>query len=94
VRISDDTLRLKSLAHLLNTHYSFNWSTLLSIALGGPEMSNLRNCHALSLRTEFAAAGSCWRLMCAAAAIVSSRFGTALSDVAAPIDDPGGGPGG
>jgi len=57
-------------------------------------MFNLRNRHVLSLRTEFAAAGSCLRSTRTAAAIVSSRFWMARSGVAAPTDDPGGGPGG
>ena len=56
-------------------------------------MFNLRNSHVLSLRTEFAA-GSWLRSTRTAAAMVSSRFGMALSGVATPIDDPGGGPGG
>ena len=57
-------------------------------------MFNMRNSHVLSLRTEFAAAGSCLRPMRTAAGVVSSRFGMALSGVATPINDPGGGPGG
>jgi hypothetical protein len=61
---------------------------------GGPEMFNLRNRHVLSLRMEFAAAGACLRSMRTAAGIVSTRFGVALSGVATPIHDPGGGPGG
>jgi len=61
---------------------------------GGPEMFNPRNCHALSLRIEFAAAGACLRSMRTAAGTAPSRFGMALSGVATPIHDPGGGPGG
>jgi hypothetical protein len=61
---------------------------------GGPEMFNPRNCHVLSLRIEFAAAGACLRSMRTAAGTAPSRFGMALSGVATPIHDPGGGPGG
>ena len=57
-------------------------------------MLNPRNRHVLSLRTQFAAAGSCLRSTHMAAGIVSSWFGMPLSGVATPIDDPGGGPGG
>jgi hypothetical protein len=57
-------------------------------------MFNLRNNHVLSLRTEFAATGSCLRSARTAAGIVSSCFGMALAGVALPADDPGGGPGG
>jgi hypothetical protein len=56
-------------------------------------MFNLRNNHVLSLRTEFAATGSCLRSARTAAGIVSSCFGMALAGVALPADDPGGGPG-
>jgi hypothetical protein len=57
-------------------------------------MLNLRNRHVLSLRIEFAAAGACLRSMRTAAGTAPSRFGMALSGVATPIHDPGGGPGG
>jgi len=57
-------------------------------------MFNLRNCHVLSLRTEFAAAGSWLRSTRMAAAAVPSRLGMALRGIATPTDDPGGGPGG
>jgi hypothetical protein len=56
-------------------------------------MFNPRNRHLLSLRTESAAVGSWLRSARTAAGIVSSRFGLALSGVAMPTDDPGGGPG-
>jgi hypothetical protein len=55
-------------------------------------MFNLRNSHVLPLRTAFAAAGSWLCSMRTAAGAVPSRFGVALSGVATPIDDPGGGP--
>ena len=57
-------------------------------------MFNMRNSHVLSLRTEFAAAGSCLRSTRTAAEMVSSRLWATLSGIALPIDDPGGGPGG
>jgi len=57
-------------------------------------MFNLRNCHVLSLRTEFAAAGSWLRSTRMAPAAVPSRLGMALCGIATPTDDPGGGPGG
>jgi len=55
-------------------------------------MLNLRNRHVLSLRTEFAAAGSWLRSTRMPAGLQSASLWSALSGVMAPKDDPGGGP--